>query len=126
MLIWVWFVRLSIAKNVDHGTRWEMKKAELSVFGQVGSLCHGLCYSSVCYDCILFAGSCLHAVRAIAHPRWEDFEYELEDGVKNRMYWLGDGQTWNEKTMTGDRTSIDPRLFNDRLNLKLELQAHGT
>ncbi|KAI0948890.1 hypothetical protein AcW1_008635 [Taiwanofungus camphoratus] len=74
----------------------------------------------------IWPGSCLHAVRAIAHPRWEDFEYELEDGVKNRMYWLGDGQTWNEKTMTGDRTSIDPRLFNDRLNLKLELQAHGT
>lgn len=42
-------------------------------------------------------------MRAIEHPRWEDFSYELPDGIKNRMYWLGDGQTYNEKTMTGDR-----------------------
>ncbi|KAH9830110.1 FAD/NAD-binding domain-containing protein [Rhodofomes roseus] len=51
----------------------------------------------------LWPGSCLHAVRALEHPRWEDFQYELPDGVKNRMHWLGDGQTYNEKTMTGDR-----------------------
>ncbi|KAH9932370.1 uncharacterized protein B0H18DRAFT_904183 [Fomitopsis serialis] len=51
----------------------------------------------------LWPGSCLHAVRAIEQPRWEDFRYELPEGVKNRMHWLGDGQTYNEKTMTGDR-----------------------
>ncbi|KAI0925458.1 hypothetical protein AcV7_005708 [Taiwanofungus camphoratus] len=51
----------------------------------------------------LYPGSSLHALRALKHPRWEDFKYELEDGVNNRMYWLGDGQTYNEKTMTGDR-----------------------
>ncbi|KZT07847.1 FAD/NAD-binding domain-containing protein [Laetiporus sulphureus 93-53] len=51
----------------------------------------------------LWPGSCLHAVRAYEHPRWEDFDYELADGVRNRMYWLGDGQTYNEKTMSGDR-----------------------
>lgn len=50
-----------------------------------------------------YAGSCLHAVRAIEYPRWEDFNYELPEGIKNRMHWLGDGQTYNEKTMTGDR-----------------------
>ena len=54
---------------------------------------------------IVPSGSCLHAVRAIEHPRWEDFNYELPEGVKNRMHWLGDGQTYNEKTMTGDRKS---------------------
>ncbi|KAL6307444.1 hypothetical protein BKA93DRAFT_911319 [Sparassis latifolia] len=48
------------------------------------------------------AGSCLHAVRAIKHPRWEDYTYEPVNGIKNRLYWLGDGQTYNEKTMTGD------------------------
>jgi hypothetical protein len=48
-------------------------------------------------------GSCLHAVRALANPRWEDFNYEYLDGEpKNRFYWLGDGQTYNEKTFTGD------------------------
>ncbi|OBZ65862.1 putative sterigmatocystin biosynthesis monooxygenase stcW [Grifola frondosa] len=51
----------------------------------------------------LWPGSCLHGTRALANPRWEDYNYELLDGAKNRMYWLGDGQTYNEKTMTGDR-----------------------
>ncbi|EPS99506.1 hypothetical protein FOMPIDRAFT_40047 [Fomitopsis schrenkii] len=37
--------------------------------------------------------SCLHAARAIEHPRWEGFNYELLDGINNRMHWLGDGQT---------------------------------
>ena len=51
------------------------------------------------------AGSALHALRALQHPRWEDFDYERKDAVDNRMYWLGDGQTWNEKTLTGDSMS---------------------
>lgn len=49
-------------------------------------------------------GSCLHAVRAIQYPRWEDYNYEYADGVRNRMHWLGDGQTYDEKTMQGDST----------------------
>ena len=48
-------------------------------------------------------GSCLHAVRALEAPRWEDFKYEFLDGVKNRFHWLGDGSTYNEKHMVGDR-----------------------
>ena len=36
------------------------------------------------------------------HPRWEDYNYERADAVHNRLYWLGDGQTYNEKTLTGD------------------------
>lgn len=78
----------------------------------------------------LWPGSCLHALRALAHPRWEDFEYvylgpELEsgegseveegtgeeeregkkekEGSKNRLYWLGNGMTWCEEKMEGDR-----------------------
>ncbi|KAG5641634.1 hypothetical protein DXG03_004557 [Asterophora parasitica] len=52
----------------------------------------------------LWPGSALHAARALAHPRWEDFEYEqLDDPVKNRFYWLGDGQTVDDKDPNGDR-----------------------
>ena len=48
-------------------------------------------------------GSALHSIRALTHPRWEDYNYARVDKIKNRMYWLGDGSTWNEKTMAGDR-----------------------
>lgn len=49
------------------------------------------------------SGSCLHAVRALEHPRWEDYNYEyLDPGVKSKLYWLGDGSTYNEKYMVGD------------------------
>ena len=51
----------------------------------------------------LWPGSCLHALRALQHPRWEDFDYIQTDKTRNRFSWLGDGSTWNEKTMTGDR-----------------------
>ena len=95
----------------------------------------------------LWPGSCLHALRALAHPRWEDFEYvylgpELEgegeregegrdsegggeggrergnkgvereegkkekEGSRNRLYWLGNGMTWCEEKMEGDRKCI--------------------
>lgn len=43
-------------------------------------------------------------MKALAYPRWEDYNYEpLDSGVTNRFYWLGDGSTYNEKHMTGDR-----------------------
>lgn len=44
-------------------------------------------------------------MNALANPRWEDYDYERIDSTKNRLYWLGDGQTMNEKNMTGDRES---------------------
>jgi hypothetical protein len=53
----------------------------------------------------LWPGSCLHALRALRYPRWEDYDYERLDSTSNRLQWLGDGQTVNEKTMTGDRKS---------------------
>jgi len=53
----------------------------------------------------LWPGSSLHILRALSHPRWEDFNYEPFDAkTKNRFYWLGDGLTFNEKTLTGDRS----------------------
>ncbi|KAF8498886.1 FAD/NAD(P)-binding domain-containing protein [Gautieria morchelliformis] len=51
----------------------------------------------------LWPGSCLHAVRTLAHPRWEDFNYEPLDGRQNRFYWLGDGWTVNEREGSGNR-----------------------
>ena len=54
----------------------------------------------------LWPGSCLHAVRALTVPRWEDFNYERLDKTKNRLFWLGDGMTYSEKTLTGDRKCI--------------------
>ncbi|EJD00095.1 FAD/NAD-binding domain-containing protein [Fomitiporia mediterranea MF3/22] len=53
----------------------------------------------------LWPGSCLHAVRALTFPRWEDFNYKPldEPETRNRFYWLGDGSTYSEKYMVGDR-----------------------
>ncbi|VDB82950.1 unnamed protein product [Peniophora sp. CBMAI 1063] len=53
----------------------------------------------------IWPGSCLHLARALSHPRWEDYDYEglAEDHTENRFYWLGDGLTLAEKTLTGDR-----------------------
>ncbi|KAI0812627.1 hypothetical protein BC629DRAFT_949981 [Irpex lacteus] len=51
----------------------------------------------------LWPGSCLHALRALANPRWEDFEYVRLDDQHNRLHWLGNGMTWNEEKMEGDR-----------------------
>lgn len=60
----------------------------------------------------LWPGSCLHAVRALAEPRWEDFTYtaldeDLVEDAKggkrvNRFKWLGDGWTVNERSGQGD------------------------
>ncbi|KAK9852250.1 hypothetical protein MYU51_008649 [Penicillium brevicompactum] len=46
----------------------------------------------------LWPGSSLHAMKAFAHPRWEDFEYEYVND--NAFGWLGDGWTQNEKRNT--------------------------
>lgn len=63
----------------------------------------------------LWPGSCLHAVRALAEPRWEDYTFEPLDedidndgregkmGKANRFRWLGDGWTVNERSGEGDR-----------------------
>jgi len=51
----------------------------------------------------LWPGSCLHSLVALRHPRWEDFTYEREKDVKSRFHWLGDGYTYNEKYLVGDR-----------------------
>ncbi|KAK7063928.1 hypothetical protein R3P38DRAFT_2821268 [Favolaschia claudopus] len=51
----------------------------------------------------LWPGSCLHAVRALEHPRWEDYTYESLNGHKNRFFWAGNGTTVAEETPGADR-----------------------
>lgn len=43
----------------------------------------------------LWPGSSLHAVKALAKPRWEDFEYTYMDD--NALGWLGDGWTKGDR-----------------------------
>lgn len=44
----------------------------------------------------------MHAVRALEHPRWEDFNYERVNNERNRFRWLGDGSTYVEKYFEGE------------------------
>ncbi|OJJ85151.1 flavin-containing monooxygenase [Aspergillus glaucus CBS 516.65] len=43
----------------------------------------------------LWPGSSLHSMKALVHPRWEDYEYEYVNDNPNG--WIGDGWTENEK-----------------------------
>ncbi|KAJ5372949.1 hypothetical protein N7517_004955 [Penicillium concentricum] len=43
----------------------------------------------------LWPGSSLHSMKALANPRWEDFEYWYVNN--NASGWIGDGWTENEK-----------------------------
>ncbi|KAK3633622.1 hypothetical protein LTR56_015688 [Elasticomyces elasticus] len=46
----------------------------------------------------LWPGSSLHAIKALKHPRWEDFEYTYVG--EDELGWLGDGSTeadWDSK-----------------------------
>ncbi|KAJ7150403.1 FAD/NAD-binding domain-containing protein [Mycena filopes] len=51
----------------------------------------------------LWPGSCLHAARALEHPRWEDYNYEPLDGQTNRFFWAGNGTTVAEETPGADK-----------------------
>ena len=48
----------------------------------------------------LWPGSTLHAVETMRAPRWEDFTwtYANKDPEHNRLSWLGNGMTQNDKT----------------------------
>ncbi|KAJ7610856.1 FAD/NAD-binding domain-containing protein [Roridomyces roridus] len=51
----------------------------------------------------LWPGSCLHAARALEHPRWEDYNYEYLEGHTNRFFWAGNGTTVAEETAGADK-----------------------
>lgn len=95
--------RRCTARSAARGTRWAWKRGGLPGSGQVCP--HIAAIVIRCSLTALYIGSTLHALKSLAHPRWEDYNYEAVDPVQNRFYWLGDGQTHNEKTLTGDSTS---------------------
>ncbi|KAI0027324.1 hypothetical protein K488DRAFT_61956 [Vararia minispora EC-137] len=65
--------------------------------------CHNWYRSADGWVSGLWPGSCLHVCRALSHPRWEDFALEPLDKTRNRFFWLGDGQTENEKIEGANR-----------------------
>ncbi|KAJ3871890.1 FAD/NAD-binding domain-containing protein [Lentinula edodes] len=52
----------------------------------------------------LWPGSCLHCIKALEHPRWEDYDYEPLDPDNNRFFWLGNGNTLADKIPGSDRS----------------------
>ena len=73
-------------------------------YGQVGCIPHWIFFKPL--RCI--TGSNSHQMRALKNPRWEDFNYESESKTKNRFWWFGNGYTYNEQTLTGDRELYRP------------------
>jgi len=55
----------------------------------------------------LWPGSSLHAMEALSHPRWEDFEYTYVNA--NPFGWMGNGWTQNE---------LDKNINVDYLNVE--------
>ncbi|GAA5979807.1 hypothetical protein JCM5350_002055 [Sporobolomyces pararoseus] len=47
----------------------------------------------------LWPGSCLHAIKTLKHPRWEDYDFTFSTPQKNRFAWLGTG--WTREEMEG-------------------------
>ena len=44
-------------------------------------------------------GSSLNQIRALEHPRFEDYEYTYvdENASRNRFFWLGNGSTVSQE-----------------------------
>ncbi|KAE8146765.1 hypothetical protein BDV25DRAFT_45725 [Aspergillus avenaceus] len=53
----------------------------------------------------LWPGSSLHSLKALTHPRWEEFTYEYVNDNANG--WLGNGWTENEKQQTVNVNYLD-------------------
>ena len=65
----------------------------------------------------LWPGSSLHALQALAKPRWEDFEYTYVDG--NRWGWFGDGWSQLDRLDGMDRSFYldeQPGMLDERLD----------
>ena len=76
---------------------------------------------------LLSPGSTLHALKALEHPRWEDYEYERTDASPNRLYWLGDGQASDEMSPSGNSESpIDASSWYNTDRTSRCAQEHGT
>jgi cation diffusion facilitator CzcD-associated flavoprotein CzcO len=64
----------------------------------------------------LWPGSSLHAIQAMRHPRWEDWEYTYVDG--NSWGWFGDGFSAMDSDPALDRTfylTQNPKMIHEPL-----------
>ncbi|KAG4410692.1 hypothetical protein IFR04_016175 [Cadophora malorum] len=66
----------------------------------------------------LWPGSTLHQAKVLKNPRWEDFQYEYLSN--NKVAWLGDGWTVDEKLEGGNRS-----WHLDSENIDFPPQAEG-
>lgn len=70
--------------------------------GRITALWPGMCFHFVSlyteFNILTHVGSSLHAFKAMAHPRWEDYEYEYINDNPNG--WIGNGWTDNEWNKT--------------------------
>ncbi|GAA6060117.1 hypothetical protein JCM10212_003525 [Sporobolomyces blumeae] len=62
----------------------------------------------------LWPGSCLHAIKALKHPRWEDYDYTSSSSQGNRFGWLGSG--WSAEEMD-DSGSGDTAFYLDSIDI---------
>jgi len=62
----------------------------------------------------LWPGSCLHAIKVLKHPRWEDFDY-VQTTQKNRLAWLGSG--WTEVEMEEDTPERNTAPYLDEIDV---------
>jgi len=70
------------------------------------------------------SGSAMHAAKTLAHPRWEDFNYEFLSGVKNRLHMLGDGNTVADRDPKADSKLFEAFMTDN--GIKFGSQNHGT
>ncbi|MCJ1255280.1 hypothetical protein MMC24_003096 [Lignoscripta atroalba] len=73
----------------------------------------------------LWPGSSLHAIEALTHKRWEDFEYTYVDG--NEFGWIGNGWSERDRHDDADRTYyLDTQEFIDQpLKDRVELEGEA-
>ena len=49
----------------------------------------------------IYPGSYLHFRNVLSHPRWEDYDYEMDD-VDDLFYFMGNGLTSDDVSMQGN------------------------
>lgn len=64
----------------------------------------------------LWPGSSQHAVLALKHPRWEDYDWTQREEYQDEMAWLGDGHIAAE---------LDPAFYYDELRAMHSVSGLG-
>ena len=64
-------------------------------------------------------------MRVLEVPRFEDYEYETIEDSANRLAWLGNGYTYNEQHMVGDRAWYVTEAWQNPINPKPAAMSNG-